>query len=122
MTETEKKSSFLPGKGMLYSSPVARGVGTVLGKSKSLREAAGRALGKSRDAARGLTGSQIAGRWGSKASKKAPKTRSGSRLGRRLLLGAGVLGGAGVGSGATAAAKERAMQPLAPPEQLPPGY
>jgi hypothetical protein len=46
----------------------------------------------------------------------------GMSLGSKLLLGGGLMAGGAMMAGGAAAAKERARQPLAAPEQIPPGY
>lgn len=52
----------------------------------------------------------------------APATKPGMGLGKKLLIGGGLMAGGATMAGGAAAAKERARQPLAPPEQIPPGY
>jgi hypothetical protein len=52
----------------------------------------------------------------------APAVAKGMGMGSKLLLGGGLMAGGAMMAGGAAAAKERARQPLAPPEQIPPGY
>jgi len=51
-----------------------------------------------------------------------PAGAKGMGMGSKLLLGGGLMAGGAMMAGGAAAAKERARQPLAPPEQIPPGY
>jgi hypothetical protein len=62
-----------------------------------------------------------------KPKPKAPvaaagATKKGLGLGKKVLIGAGLLGAGSALGGAFSAGKVRAAQPMAPPSEYPPGY
>lgn len=136
-----KEAGFLPGTGMLASSPVAKFVGGVINRVAPPASRTRLAFSRSSDAAarhaqrtakrraavtrevaiRRAGRGQLLDKIRDNVTSAAPK-KKGLGLGKKLMIGGGLLGLGATMAGGASAGRERAKLPLAPPAQIPPGY